>query len=112
MLMSGALIVKTFFIFSAMPTEMVDNVPLELLILSNKSLVSTGPFLCYVTLYVLIFSQDSPFTCPIPSRRSPSPDTLPQPLLETDRSVPGASAQSHSVREFPRSFAGSLPDRT
>jgi hypothetical protein len=110
--MSGALIVKTFFIFSAMPTEMMGNMPLELLMLSSKALVSTGPFLCYVTLYVLIFSQDSPFICPLPSRRSPSPDTRPQPLLETARSVPGASIQSHSAQEFPRSFAGSLADRT
>ena len=66
----------------------------------------------YVALFVPIFSQDSPFICPIPSRRFPSPDTLQPPLLEMDRSVPGASAQSHSVREFPRFFAGSLPDRT
>ena len=110
--MSGALIVKSFFIFSVMPTETVDNVPLELLMLSSKILVSTGPRLCDVALYVLILFQDSPFICPIPSRRSPLPDTLPPPLLETDRSVPGASAQSHSVREFPRSFAGSLADRT
>ena len=55
--MSGALIVKTFFILSAMPTEMIGNMPLELLMLSSKVLVSTGPFLCYITLYVLIFSQ-------------------------------------------------------
>lgn len=39
--MSGALIVKTFFIFSAMPTEMMGNMPLELLMLSGKVLVST-----------------------------------------------------------------------
>ena len=33
-------------------------------------------------------------------------------LLGTRRSVPGAIAQSRRAREFPRFFAGSLPDRT